>query len=850
MTTEPYPLVALADYQTGAVAAIRDSILAASGYQHANPGLRQAVARRVGATLLQAPTGSGKTLMLGRALEAVRGKTGAPCVWFWFAPFTGLVAQTRAALAEQCPSLRLRDVARDRSALMARDGDVFVQTWALVATGRRDARKVRTPGEDAPTLDDMLADLRDRGVRIGVVIDEAHLNFGASAKAAATFYLEVLRPDFTLLATATPNDAKLIEFEDKAGVAVENRIVISRDQAVRAGLNKVGLTLGIVRLEGDSARLIDQEQAALTVAWRKHQQIKNRLAEQGVEITPLMLVQVEDQGDGKADPVARVRDKLRDIGVPDSVIATHTSGEPDPDFHTLAYDPSREVLVFKVAVATGFDAPRAWTLVSVRPTRGASFGLQIVGRIMRVHPLVRPLHGTDPLLDRGWVFLTDPDLQAGLDAAAQELRAVRSSIATVADQLQVLEFSSADAARLDARHAALPHAPSAPRDDAERQMRLDDLIAGGFVDQSVRDAAPAVQDTIVVQAEWTRSLGQTPLFGDDLPEQLGPALPGGGSSIPSGGRHFRVLTERGVPLQLLRERIPSPDQLDGEVVRAAARHVFSMKETPLDYLNVAMGRADVALRDLFLDDQDRESVNVRMSDSRIAEAAQASFEFNEAISAPALKRALMSEFIRVCDKRGIDSTDPRPLRRALDLFALHRPQAMPDALKQAIAPVIETADPIPPLFVPDGVERRPSLRGAYEVFPTNMNGNERRFAEWLDADDSGRVKWWLRLQENANWAVTLMLPTGRRFFPDFAVGVEGRRTPNAIALIETKDDGETGRLHAATNRLKITARHQEYRNVRWAFEQGRGWIELNYNAALDQIQPFRPFEVANLVMID
>lgn len=847
MTAE-LALVALADYQREAVAAIRDSILTASGYQHVNPGLRQQVARSVGATLLQAPTGSGKTLMLGRALEAVRGKTGTPCVWFWFAPFTGLVAQTRSALAEQCPSLRLRDIAKDRSALMARDGDVFVQTWALVATARKDARKVRTRGEDAPALDDMLADLRDRGVRIGVVIDEAHLNFGASAKAAASFYLDVMRPDFTLLATATPNDDKLIEFENRAGVTVENRIIVSRDQVVRAGLNKVGLTLGVVRLEGRDAALIDTEQAALTVAWRKHEEIKQRLSDKGIAVTPLMLVQVEDQGDGRADPVARVRDKLKDIGIPESVIATHTSGEPDPDFHTLAYDPSREVLVFKVAVATGFDAPRAWTLVSVRPTRGTSFGLQIVGRIMRVHPQVRPFHGTDSLLDRGWVFLTDPDLQAGLDAAASELKAVRSSIATVADELQVLEFTSADAAALDARRAALPHAPSLPRDDADRQMRLDNLIAGGFVDHSVRDAAVEVQDRIVLQAEWTRSLGATPLFGDDLPKQ--PHVSGTNPAVPAAAKVYPVLAERGVPNRLLRERIPSPEQLDGEVVRAAARAVFAMPDSPLGYLRKTLGKANVSLRDLFIEEAGTESVvNVRMSEARISEAAQQSFEFNEAISARALKQALMAEFIRVCGDEGVDASDVGPLRRALDLFALSRPNALPDALKQAISPVVEPADLIPPLVIPAGVEARPSRLGAYGVFPTNMNDNERRFAEFLDSDESGQVKWWLRLQENANWAVTLVLPTGKRFFPDFAVGVAGRRSHDAIALIETKDDGVTGRLHSDNNREKIVASHLEYRNVRWTYQGERGWTELHYNGAIDQIQALRPFSIDRLAML-
>ncbi len=168
--------------------------MAAARYQLANPTHRREVSQQIGASLLQAPTGSGKTLMLGRALEQIKGRTGGPCVWFWFAPYSGLVTQTRAALAEQCRSLRLRELGRDRSALLTHDGDVFIQTWALVATTRKEARKVRSRTEDTPALDDMLEDLRDRGVRIGVVIDEAHINFGSSAQAAASFYLDVLRP--------------------------------------------------------------------------------------------------------------------------------------------------------------------------------------------------------------------------------------------------------------------------------------------------------------------------------------------------------------------------------------------------------------------------------------------------------------------------------------------------------------------------------------------------------------------------------------------------------------------------------------------------------------------------------
>ncbi|WP_298097816.1 DEAD/DEAH box helicase family protein [Brevundimonas sp.] len=838
----------LAKYQESAVYAIRDSVLAADAYQEANPGLRQAVARRVGATLLQAPTGSGKTLMVGRALEAIRGKTKTPVAWFWFAPFSGLVAQTRDALAEQCPSLRLRDVSRDRSALLTGDGDVFIQTWALVAARSKESRKVRRKDETA-SLDDMLGDLRDRGVRIGVVIDEAHLNFGTTAKAAADFYLNVLRPDFTILATATPNDEKLEAFEEAAGVTVENRVTISRQQAVKEGLNKKGLTLGVVRLDGADARYIEPEQAALTIAWMKHQQIKARLAERGANVTPLMLVQVEDQPKGGEDPIKRVKERLLELRVPESAIATHTSGEPDPDFHTLAYDPSREVLIFKVTAATGFDAPRAWTLVSVRPTRGTQFGLQVVGRIMRVHPKVRAQRQDDDLLDRGWVYLTDPELQGGLESAAAELKAVKDSIATVADELQVLEFSSEIEARLADRHIGVPRANALPKNAEERQMRLDALIGEGFVDVSIREAPAEVQDKIVIQGEFQRALNRTPLFGD---VHLGAAPPPGGGAAPRETRVYRLRRDRGVPDALLSERAPKPEQMDGVVVKRAASLVFAEDRTPFDELLRTQGQAIVSLRDLFIEGQpDQERFSVRMSEARIAEAAQTSFEFNQSISARALKAELMDEFRRRAVARGMES-DEKAMRRALELFALNRPHAIPEALKSAQATAVDVgpAEAIPDLRVPEDVIVRPSRLGAYEVFPPNMNANERRFAEMLDADESGQVKWWLRLQENAAWAVTLMLPNGKRFFPDFAVGVAGRRTTDAIALVETKDDGVNGRAHSEINREKIRARHREYRNVFWTWERDGRWEEMGWHPELERIEPLRRFSIERLVMID
>lgn len=837
----------LATFQTGAVEGITGVIKRVAAMHDRAPGSRQQIALTSGVTLLQSPTGSGKTLMLGRILEGVKGALSHPTVWFWFAPYAGLVAQTRDALAEQCPSLRLRDVTRDRESSGSRDGDVFVQTWATVATNNKDARRVRRSSESALSLDDMIANLRADGFFIGVVIDEAHLNFGASAAVAGQFYLDHLRPDFTILATATPNDDKLEAFEKKAGIEVASRYTVSRTDVVDAGLNKVGLKLGVIRFREGEEKLIDHEQATLQAAWTQHGRVRDRLAERGIALTPLMLVQVEDQEKGGDDPVKRVKDKLIEIGVSEEAIATHTSGEPDPDFHTLAYDPDKHVLIFKVAVATGFDAPRAWTLVSVRPNRGKEFGLQIVGRIMRVHPLVRPLHKTDPILDNGYVLLTDPGMQIGLEAAVDELKAVKASIELLTDRLDINEMDGTVPLReMHDAGSQAGYSFKPPVTQEERGERLNLLIDHGIVRGEVRNLSQAEQDEAIAKGEVWRAMVQTPLFGDlPVSEKAGAALP---SAPRAGIRNYPLRTDLDLPRALLRELPPDPSRLN-ELVDDIARD-FCRNIDIIGLLHRTLSKAQMDLRSLFsAENLETIDLRLRLSNARIAEQAQMAFNFNDSIDPRLLKPALVRALRQITDDRGI-AAEERDLRRAIDLAAMLEPDALKEAIKTAQARQvrIDASQPIPDVYAgPDGLPA--ATKGAYGIFPERMNGEERAFAKLLDEDSTGTIKWWMRNPENESWATRLILPSGHRFFPDFVVGVNGRTTPDTIALIEIKDDGDTGRLNSDRNIEKARVQHREYKNVFWTFRSDGTWVRGRYSESLHKIVEQDRFEIRELVFL-
>jgi hypothetical protein len=141
-------------------------LLNASGADAAG---RAAAINHNGYLLIEAPTGSGKTLMAGTMVENFSHEERV--VWFWFAPFKGVVGQTAAFLREQFHGLRLRELADDRATDMSRQGDVFVTTWQTVATRVKDKRNVRKEGETNPSIDTLIEQLRTQGFRIGVVVD-------------------------------------------------------------------------------------------------------------------------------------------------------------------------------------------------------------------------------------------------------------------------------------------------------------------------------------------------------------------------------------------------------------------------------------------------------------------------------------------------------------------------------------------------------------------------------------------------------------------------------------------------------------------------------------------------------
>jgi hypothetical protein len=743
-----------------------------------------------GCLLLEAPTGSGKTLMAGMIAETFAAPdrdSNAQIVWFWFTPFAGLVEQAKGAIKSTFVGLRVRDLQGDRKTRGTKSGDVYVTTWASVAASNAATRKVRSGGEFVLSLDDLIAELRADGFRIGAVVDEAHHGF-ATAKEAVRFYRESLKPDFTLMITATPDDADVEKFKKAAGIEHLHHIRVSRKEAVDAGLIKDGIKSIAYLAADDQKELVDFAATALADGWGMHNAIKQGLQVTGISLVPLMLVQVANSN--KA--VEEVRTRLTALGVAESKIAWYTADDPNDDLLAVAIDERKEVLIFKVAVALGFDAPRAFTLVSMRGAKDTDFGIQVVGRILRVHSRLQgpTLEKQLPeLLRCGYVFLADAANQSGLVHAGEKINAIQSELSQVCPFTMVVKVAGTNEIQVShngqAQLVSVPYTP--PVWPVQER-----IVTGDGVQQTGN--SPNWQETgILTNLVLMPSPSAPTVAGAPDTPRAGPLL-AGNRNYPVRDGVPRVYRSEQLPLSTsdLLKCITANIAIDDKAFNAGFRQ------------SVKVTRQTV---DLFEGSEETESMQARLSDAEIARRAQSVLFDADYLDPRDLHDALLLRLRTEYGHRGVDFDDAE-LERALNRIMAAYPSLIRMAARTCAAKFKEGFDATPlPKFVelPAGVKK--SRLNVYGVMPQDLNGPERAFADLLDADTSGTVEYWFRNEPRKPWSIGIVMPSGDRYFPDFAIKVAGRTAGGGLMLVETKGNHI---LNGDNTVDKVLAEHKLY----------------------------------------
>jgi superfamily II DNA or RNA helicase len=776
--------------------------------------------------VLQAPTGSGKTAI---AIEVMaRFSREAKVLWFWFAPFAGLVEQAANALRAQAPQLALLDLGADRRLGAVVPGAVFVTTWSAVAASNADARRARVTGDTGVALDALLAQAREQGYRIGCVVDEAHHGFH-KAKQAQAFFRDILRPDHALMMTATPKDADVVQFEKDTGYRLGDPAdwaSVARADAVDEGLLKRGVrTVRFLARDDDTKQLVDFEHLALRECAQAHRQIAQRLKNVGIALTPLMLVQVPDGKKAMADARAYL---VQELGFADAAVRIHTSDEPDPDLIALAHDPGVEVLIFKMAVALGFDAPRAFTLAALRGARDASFGVQIIGRIVRVHALLQRRTDIPPELSFGYVFLANAESQEGLTAAGQQINALKTSAPSIGAGLTVTYCGMQRTVQVV---------------DAGQSFELK------FGDDPSPVAGARVEPE-QVPAPW-RDAAQLALAMGSGAGVAGPSVtPNGpvsglaGFALQATRTPHRYPRRPVVPERLVGERLPpAPADIELRLVDFVAftDEVLACR----DKVRTSVRRSEV---DVFAGSaigEDGRDVYANLAPEAVAHRAQQVMDRLAELNQRELRLRLLARFRQAIEATGaMPPDDEETLEQQLDLVLVRRPSLLRDAFRSMRhRELVTTPVVLPAEFVSDQA-LEPAQRNAFGVFPEGLNSDEEHVARVLDG--SPLVRWWHRNRADARLPDALGLyrwDDGDGFFPDFVVSIEGRESADHVALLEVKGDLFRS---VAKEVDKASAELADYGQV---FMVGRrkGEKGLNFLRSLGgRLEAEGPFDVARM----
>lgn len=753
-----------------------------------NPKELGKLRKQSAAVMLQAPTGIGKTLI---ATEAVaRFSALEDVVWFWFAPYATLIEQAAVSLQRQAPQLKILNIEHQRTPDELASGALFVITWQTVATKTKESRLARMTGDAGLSVDDLIAQARALGLRVGVVVDEAHHGF-VKAKEAYRFFAEVLEPDYALMMTATPRDADVASFADKTGYQVgdsDEWASITRFEGYNAGLLKLGVkTAQFITGNNDDAALVDFEEVAMSECAAMHRHIKGVLAENGVTLTPLMLVQVPNGG--------AALDKARDyltgpLKFPASAVRVHAAEEPDPNLQALAHDPSVEVLVFKMAIAMGFDAPRAFTLAALRGTRDANFGIQVVGRIMRVHSLLQRRPNTPQVLNYGYVFLANREAQVGLTGAATVINKLKEHTANTTPQTVVTftaDSSFVQVVKIGQTAVIFP--PPDPIPPVVVAPGGTDPLPG-TVERSVTPPFSLFPDLAKSELLHGAHDGTTALvaaFKLDADEQ-----------------YDYSLSVQELP-QLVTEVLPkNPDDFEAQIVSfvdfSGVLADRDRSRTKLVQRTLDIFEAKGTPTDL--------DVWAKMSTISIAQRArQIAFEYPDVDSRQFLQ-SLRKRFRDALEAGGFDlSLSDEELTQQLELILVRNPNLIRQAHKRCRASQIRTQSFALPSVLQSKYQLEPAKRNVYGTFPADLSGEELRFAELLDT--SPDVDWWHRNPVRQAESVALYRwSSGVGFFPDFLVAVKDRKGGGGVALVEFKgpqlqqyDKEKAGAVHIHYGRV-------------------------------------------------
>lgn len=376
--------------------------------------------------VFKAPTGSGKTIMMAEFLkQLVDDKEIKQSLSFiWTAP-KKLHIQSKEKLDNYYEKSRTLECSyfEDLSDRKIDENEILFFNWSSV--NKKGTNTIVKENEQEFYLSKVLERTREEGRKIILIIDEVHYSAGQmdkKEKSAALQLRKDIEPSLTIEVSATPILAGDYEVsvqteEVKKEAMIKKSLVLNQNFVNVFKEGKIKTELGEKKLEKDSEEIVINE------ALKKRKELIKSYQKEKSEVNPLVLIQLPDRKgrreDELKDKVIKILKDKFNISTEkgNNKLAIWLSGEHVNKEDVERNDSEVEVLLFKQAIALGWDCPRAQVMALFREWHSPIFSIQTVGRIMRMPEPDRGKYYKEEVLNYAYIYTNINDIVIDKDVA-------------------------------------------------------------------------------------------------------------------------------------------------------------------------------------------------------------------------------------------------------------------------------------------------------------------------------------------------------------------------------------------------------------------------------------------------